>query len=292
MREIDRKEIEIEKLIPHPDLKRELNDKSAINMVQSAKERIEQDVIVRPKGDYFEILDGHLRVQSLRENGFTKVMCSIRECSDLEALFLGFKLNVVRQDMEPMHMVRVLKASMIEYYKEHPNAQRWGGNKTEQTEDSFTSFVCKTTGISPFVIRQLIRLDDNLDEETKQMVASGKKISENKIPIEMADVLTRVDDNDVRKKIRDTALEKSLTTPEVSELVMEWKNGDDIDNIINIEDWKRHYIKTKYLIGDLLKSLDSDLFGSMPIIKKEDMARYFDKLEMKMEKARGKLGLV
>lgn len=60
-----------------------------------------QPALVRPKGDKYEIIDGHHRCVAAREAGLTEVPCVIaHDCDDPTAIALRIGMNRLRGDLD------------------------------------------------------------------------------------------------------------------------------------------------------------------------------------------------
>jgi len=67
---------------------------------------VEDDLIVRPKGERYEIIDGHRRYAATGELGWIDepLPCEVREMSDEEAYTLSIRVNVLRAPVSPYSM--------------------------------------------------------------------------------------------------------------------------------------------------------------------------------------------
>jgi len=58
-----------------------------------------QPVLVRPKGDRFEVIDGHHRMAGAKELGMTLIPCIVEDMSDEQARALALGMNQLRGDL-------------------------------------------------------------------------------------------------------------------------------------------------------------------------------------------------
>lgn len=81
--------------------------------IKEMKESLKEDgqwdpILVRPKGDRYELIAGHNRVLAAKELGWDEIEATVRDLSDEEAIFLSLKTNLLRQEMSPREQGRVL----------------------------------------------------------------------------------------------------------------------------------------------------------------------------------------
>lgn len=99
-----RRELPIEHLEPNPDQPRRLFEKAAIDeLAVSIKARgLLQPILVRPKGETYEIVAGERRWRAAQKAQLHKVPVVIRELTDEEAAEIALIENVQRVDLNPI----------------------------------------------------------------------------------------------------------------------------------------------------------------------------------------------
>jgi ParB family chromosome partitioning protein len=86
-----------------------LNQEPLTELKDSLKDDGQWDaILVRPKGDMFEVISGHRRVQAAKEIGWTEIEANIKDVNDTEALFLALKTNLIREGMSEREQGKVL----------------------------------------------------------------------------------------------------------------------------------------------------------------------------------------
>lgn len=65
-------------------------------------------ILVRPKGDKYELIAGHNRVQAAKELGWTEIEANVKDLNDTDAMFLSLKTNLLRQEMTEREQGKVL----------------------------------------------------------------------------------------------------------------------------------------------------------------------------------------
>ena len=68
-----------------------------------------QPLVVRPKGNKYDIIIGRRRFLSLKQSGVKSVPCLVAELSDEEALDASISENVFRKSVDPITLGRWIK---------------------------------------------------------------------------------------------------------------------------------------------------------------------------------------
>lgn len=94
----------VEKLVPNPDQpRRHFDDTALAELAASIKEKgVIQPLIVRPKGDMFEIVAGERRWRAAQRAQVHDVPVVIREFTDTEVLEIAIIENIQRADLNPV----------------------------------------------------------------------------------------------------------------------------------------------------------------------------------------------
>ena len=86
--------VPIDKLIAHPDNPNRMSDKTFAKLVRNIKQTGRYEpIVVRPKGNSYEIINGHHRVKALRQLGIKTADIVIWEVNDEETDILLTTLN-------------------------------------------------------------------------------------------------------------------------------------------------------------------------------------------------------
>jgi ParB family chromosome partitioning protein len=90
-------------------VREKLNQESLDELKESLKEDGQWDpIIVRQKGERYEVIAGHRRVQAAKELGWVEIDATVRDIDETEALFLALKTNLIREEMTPREQGKVL----------------------------------------------------------------------------------------------------------------------------------------------------------------------------------------
>jgi ParB/RepB/Spo0J family partition protein len=97
-------ELKLTQIQPNPNNPRKTFDERAVNeLADSIKSKgVLQPILVRPKGDGFELVCGERRFRASKIAGIERIPVTVRELTDEEALELMLMENFQRQDVHPM----------------------------------------------------------------------------------------------------------------------------------------------------------------------------------------------
>ena len=85
-------------------------------LVLSVKEKgVLQPIIVRPKGNGYELIAGERRLRAAKELGFSQVPAIIRDVKDDEALEISLIENIQRQDLNPIEEAQAYQRLIDEF---------------------------------------------------------------------------------------------------------------------------------------------------------------------------------
>jgi ParB family chromosome partitioning protein len=97
-------EVAVDQITPSPFQPRRSFDEAKIDELASSihNQGIIQPLVVRPKGEQFELIAGERRWRAAMKAGLSRVPVVIREASDHEALQLALVENLQREDLNPI----------------------------------------------------------------------------------------------------------------------------------------------------------------------------------------------
>lgn len=146
----------VEKLVPNPDQpRRSFDDTALAELANSIREKgVIQPLIVRPRGESFEIVAGERRWRAAQRAQLHDVPVIIREFSDTEVLEIAIIENIQRADLNPVEEAMGYRA-LIERF----------GHTQEQLSSAM--------GKSRSHIANLMRLL-TLPEEVQTLLREGK----------------------------------------------------------------------------------------------------------------------
>ncbi|HEU4344168.1 MAG TPA: ParB/RepB/Spo0J family partition protein [Candidatus Binatia bacterium] len=96
--------LDVDRITPSPFQPRRIFDDAKIEELAASirNQGIVQPLVVRPKGDQFELIAGERRWRAAMRAGLKEVPVVIREASDHEALQLALVENLQREDLNPI----------------------------------------------------------------------------------------------------------------------------------------------------------------------------------------------
>lgn len=94
-------------------------------LMLSIKEKgVIQPVIVRPKGDGYELIAGERRLRAAKELGFSQLPAIIKDVKDDEALEISLIENIQRQDLNPIEEAHAYQRLIDEFSLTQEEASR------------------------------------------------------------------------------------------------------------------------------------------------------------------------
>jgi len=146
--------IPIEDIDPNPNQPRHaMGDLS--ELIASVREKgILEPLLVRPRGNRFQIIAGERRYRAAGEAGLAELPCIVREAPDAEVMELALIENLQRKDLTPFEEADGLLTLKDHYgYTHDAMAEKLGKSRTSVTETlSITAM--------PEDVRQICRLAD------------------------------------------------------------------------------------------------------------------------------------
>jgi ParB family chromosome partitioning protein len=97
-------EIQLSRIVANPHQpRREINESQVEDLAQSIRsEGLIQPVVVRPKGDGFELIAGERRLQAFKFLKRSKIPARVMEVSDASSAALALIENIQRENLNPM----------------------------------------------------------------------------------------------------------------------------------------------------------------------------------------------
>src|SRR5918995_2808034 len=110
-------EVAVDQISPSPFQPRRSFDETKIEELASSirNQGIIQPLVVRPKGDQFELIAGERRWRAAIKAGLSHVPVVVRQASDHEALQLALVENLQREDLNPIEEANGYKRLQEEF---------------------------------------------------------------------------------------------------------------------------------------------------------------------------------
>ena len=170
-------------------------------LVQSInKKGLLQPIVVRSKGEYYEIVAGNRRYKACTALGWRKIVCHIAELDDKEAFEVSLIENIQRKNLEPIEQAHAFKNYVLAF--------GWGGIS------ELSSKIGKSASYIDKIIRLLDLPADILDS-----------ISKFEINRSTAEELLSIRDNHMQSKLAQIIREKRLSSRQARKLVKDHEEG-------------------------------------------------------------------
>jgi ParB family transcriptional regulator, chromosome partitioning protein len=110
-------ELPVESLSPNPLQPRKAFSPAALEELTASirSSGVLQPIIVRRRGERYEILVGERRWRAARQAGLSRIPVVVREASDAEALELALAENLLREDLNPLEEADAYQRLMAEF---------------------------------------------------------------------------------------------------------------------------------------------------------------------------------
>jgi ParB family transcriptional regulator, chromosome partitioning protein len=206
------RQLPIEMLVANPNNPRRMfADEDIESLSRSLKDKgVLQPIVVRPKGETFEIVAGERRWRAAQRAGIHQVPVIIRELDDRETLEIAIIENVQRSDLNALEEARAYKMLMDQYnYTQQQLADSIGKSRSHiantirlmQLPDSVLGQIERGT-LSAGHARAIVATD-NPQELANKIIELG-------LSVRQAEDLTR--EQQFRGKPKPVTLEKDADT--------------------------------------------------------------------------------
>jgi ParB family chromosome partitioning protein len=146
--------VPIDEIDPNPDQPRQVMGDLSELMASVSEKGIIEPLIVRQRGDRYQIIAGERRYQAAVQVGLAELPVVIREVDDTEVIELALVENIQRKDLGPFEEAEALSALADRCGYTHEDlAKRLGKSRTSITESL-------ALGGMPDEVRNLCRLAD------------------------------------------------------------------------------------------------------------------------------------
>jgi ParB family chromosome partitioning protein len=146
--------ISIEQIDPNPNQPRQVMGDLSELIASIAEKGIIEPLVVRPRGDRFQIIAGERRYQAAVQAGLLELPAVIRDVDDTEMLELALIENLQRKDLTPFEESEALQGLAESCGYTHEDlARRLGKSRTSVTESLALNAM-------PDEVRDLCRLAD------------------------------------------------------------------------------------------------------------------------------------
>jgi len=127
------RDVPVESLVPNPLQPRKTFAPEALEELAASirTSGVLQPIVVRPRGDQYEILVGERRWRAAQQAGLPRVPAIVRDSSDSEALELALVENLLREDLNPLEEAHAYQRLLAEFgWTQEDLARRIGKNRS------------------------------------------------------------------------------------------------------------------------------------------------------------------
>ncbi len=197
------REIKIDEIKPNPQQVRFLwNEQELADLARSIKTNgVIQPIIVRPVGNFYQLIAGERRWRAAKLAGLEKIAAIVRPVRDEELLELALIENIHRADLNPIERANA--------YQSYLN-----GLSLTQVE------AASRLGEDRSVIANYLRLLD-LPAEIRQMLIDGQ------LTMGHARAILALPTDELRRKLANRAMAGRLSVREVERLVRKYTTAND-----------------------------------------------------------------
>lgn len=218
--------IPIDKIVPNPKQPREtLNPETLQELIESIKTLgLLQPILVRPKGEMYEIVAGERRYHAAKVAGLKEIPVIVKNIDDQTAWDIALTENLQREDLNPIE-----KAKAFQYYIENFNVTQ---------EELAQRLSISRSEVANFL--RLLQLPPEIQEEVRRGSLSYGH----------ARALLGLDDPYLQKLLAQRVIKEKLSVRETEDLVKKKKikDGRDLPEIRALEEKLEENLGTKVKI--------------------------------------------
>lgn len=228
-------EVDITSIEPNPfQPRRDFNEEEIKNLAESIKTQgLLQPIVVRPKGEKFEIISGERRFRAFQLLKRDTVPCVLRKgVTDREMLELALIENIQREELNEIEKALAYQKLILEYNYTHEQlAEHIGKSRTVITNTlrllnlpEEVQQMIRRNEISMGHARALLSIKDG------DIVDIAKKIASENLSVREVEKLASSSTEGKKKKKVDKKEEKKSIDPDLKEVIeqLQYKYGTSV----------------------------------------------------------------
>jgi ParB family chromosome partitioning protein len=187
--------VQSDQIKPNPFQPREdFAEQGIQELAQSIKEKgVIQPLLVRRKGDYFELIAGERRLRAANLLGIKELPIIVKDVQDQDSLELALIENVQRQDLNPI---------------EQAHAYRYLIDKFQVTQEKISEVLGKAR-VSITNILRLLKLPQEIQKEIKK----------GRISFAHGRALLEIEDANLQRRLAQEIISRDLSVRELENLI-------------------------------------------------------------------------
>jgi ParB/RepB/Spo0J family partition protein len=169
------------------------------------KDGLLSDLVVRRKGDYYEIIDGERRWRTLKNMGWKTVPVRVVDADDAKARLLVYKLNQIRENYsaeeEALYFKKLADGGMapFEISKQLNVDFRWV--LAHLNVFKFPEEIRKAVWAKQISLSHIVALESVIERNIKEAVLTAKEILERKLTASETRKITQKRDDELEARV-------------------------------------------------------------------------------------------
>lgn len=277
-------EVNVEAIKPSPYQPRYIFNLDDIE-TEIKKDGLLSDLVVRRKGDYYEIIDGERRWRALKNMGWKTVPVRVVDVDDAKARLLVYKLNQIRENYSVEEEARYFKKLAdggmmpLEISKQLNVDFHWVLARLNVFK--FPEEIRKAVWAKQISLSHIVALESVIERNIKEAVLTAKEILERKLTASETRKITKKREDELEARVdemRIKAVERVL--PAIAPKVPKLETPEDLEKAADALKGKAILMREGALMpGEAAKmtgplvgwesgvEIEEDITGSMQTVK-------------------------
>lgn len=198
------------------------------------KDGLLSDLVVRRKGDFYEIIDGERRWRVLEKLGWKKVPVKVVDADDAKARLLVYKLNKIRENYSVEEEARYFKKladegmTPLEISKQLNVDFHWV--LAHLNIFRFPEYIQKAAWARQISVSHIVALESVIERNVKEAVLAAKEVFERKLTVSEIRKITQKREEELKERVNEMrvkAAEKAL--PAIAPKVPKLETPEDLE---------------------------------------------------------------
>jgi ParB family chromosome partitioning protein len=257
------------------------------------KDGLLNDIVVRRKGDFYEIIDGERRWRVLKKLGWRNVPVRVVDTDDEKARLLVYKLNKIRENYSIEEEARYFKKladegmTPLEISKQLNVDFHWV--LAHLNVFKFPDEIQKAMWAKQISVSHIVALEGVIDRNIKEAVLTAKEILERKLTVPETRKITQKREEELKARVdemRIKAVEKVL--PAIAPKVPRLETPEELEKAAEALKGKAMLMREGALMPQEIMEITAPLEGwESRVGIKEDTAGLMRTVKSLREKVQG-----
>lgn len=229
------KMIPIEEIIPNPQQPRETFEREKLKELAETIKKfgILQPILVRPKGEHYELIAGERRLKACQIAGKSVIPALVKDIPDEEVMIQSLIENAHREDLKSIEKAKAIlevfkteqdtaSFSLIDDrlpQKVRTTYEKIGSTKALSDEEEKIKGIGEKIGLNLLTIYhylRILKLPDSIQEKSKEKEIKARTLAK----------ISSLKDEETQEKVFEKIVEEGLSSTEVSKLTKAVKEAD------------------------------------------------------------------